>query len=181
MTVIALKLPQIAPWWARNARLTNLSGRLLGAHVAHTGLILLWAGAMTMLEISHYDITQPMSQQRLMLLPHLATLGFGVGNNWQIIDINSYLAIGAIHLISSTVLGAGGIYHSIWGEALLPQDSTIVGSFGYEWEDTKKMTTILGIHLTLLGVGAFGLVAFDFRRAESALNGINELVTSAAD
>jgi photosystem II CP43 chlorophyll apoprotein len=181
MTVTAANLPQLAPWWARNARLTNISERLLGAHAAHIGLILLWAGAMTMFEISHYDITQPMYQQGLILLHHLATLGFGVGNNRQIIDINSYLAIGAIHLISSTVLGAGGIYHSIRGEAVLPQDSTIAGWFGYEWEDTKKMTTILGIHLTLLGVGAVRLVAFDFWRAESALNGINELVTSAAE
>jgi photosystem II CP43 chlorophyll apoprotein len=159
MTGTAVNPPQLAPWWAGNARLTNLSGRLLGAHVAHAGLIVLWAGAMTIFELSHYDSSQPMYQQGLILLPHLATLGFGVGSGGQIIDTNSYLSIGAIHLISSAVLGAGGIYHSIRGEAVLHQDSTAAGSFGYDWQDTQKMTTILGIHLTLLGAGAWLLVA----------------------
>jgi photosystem II CP43 chlorophyll apoprotein len=27
--------------------------------------------------------------------------------------------------------------------------------FGYDWRDKNKMTTILGIHLCLLGIGAF--------------------------
>jgi photosystem II CP43 chlorophyll apoprotein len=159
MTSTAVNPPQLAPWWAGNARLVNLSGRLLGAHVAHAGLIVLWAGAMTIFEISHFDISQPMFQQGLILLPHLATLGLGVGTNGQIIDTEIYFAIGAVHLVSSAVLGAGGIYHSLRGEAVLPQDSTFAGSFGYDWKDTQKMTTILGIHLTLLGVGAWLLVA----------------------
>ena len=77
------------PWWRGNARLKDLSGRLLGAHA---------------------------------------------------------------------VLVAGGIYHPLIAPAILERDDTFSGFFGYDWQDTDKMTTIIGIHLILLGMGAFGLV-----------------------
>lgn len=146
------------PWWSGNARLTDLSGRLLGAHVAHAGLIVFWAGAITLFELSRYDLTQPMYKQGLILLPHLATLGWGVGNGGQIIDTYPYFVIGVLHLISSAVLGAGGIYHSLLGAEVLEKNRTFAGFFGYQWEDGNKMTSILGIHLVLLGIGAFLLV-----------------------
>jgi photosystem II CP43 chlorophyll apoprotein len=47
-------------WWAGNARFINLSGRFLGAHVAHGGLIAFWAGAMLLFEVAHYIPEKPM-------------------------------------------------------------------------------------------------------------------------
>jgi len=144
------------PWWAGNARLTNLSGRLLGAHVAHTGLIVFWAGAMTLFELARFDPGQPMYEQGLILLPNLARLGWGVGSGGAIVSTYPYWVIGVLHLISSAFLGAGGIYHALQGPEKLEQRFPF---FGYRWDDTDKMTTILGIHLMLLGGGAFLLVA----------------------
>ncbi|MUG97707.1 chlorophyll a/b binding light-harvesting protein [Scytonema sp. UIC 10036] len=145
-----------APWWAGNARLTNLSGKLLGAHVAHSGLIVLWAGAMTFFELAHFNPTKPMYEQGLILLPHLASLGWGVAAGGEVLDTYPYFVIGALHLISSAFLGFGGIFHSLRGPETLEDR---VPLFGYNWADTNKMTTILGIHLILLGLGAFLLVA----------------------
>ena len=145
-----------SPWWAGNARLTNLSGKLLGAHVAHAGLIVLWAGAITLFELAHFEPAKPMYEQGLILLPHLASLGWGVGAGGAVVNTYPYFVIGVVHLISSAFLGFGGIFHSLRGpETLEPK----FRFFGYDWADTGKMTTILGIHLVLLGLGAYLLVA----------------------
>ncbi|MEH1850142.1 MAG: hypothetical protein V7L11_00255 [Nostoc sp.] len=77
MTRVAVQTPESIPWWAGNARLTNLSGRLLGAHVAHAGLIVLWAGATTLFELAHFNRVQPMYEQGLILLPHRNTRDAG--------------------------------------------------------------------------------------------------------
>ncbi|MBE9130160.1 MULTISPECIES: photosystem II reaction center protein CP43 [unclassified Coleofasciculus] len=142
-------------WWAGNARLINLSGKLLGAHVAHAGLIVFWAGAMTLFEVAHFIPEKPMYEQGLILLPHIATLGWGVGPGGEVIDTFPYFVVGVLHLISSAVLGLGGIYHAVRGPETLEEYSAF---FGYDWKDKNKMTTIIGFHLIVLGIGAFLLV-----------------------
>jgi photosystem II CP43 chlorophyll apoprotein len=136
------------PWWHGNFRFVDLSGKLLGAHVAHAGLIVLWAGSMTLFELSRLDPSQPMYNQGLILLPHLATLGIGIGAEGQI-DTYPYFVIGVLHLISSMVLGAGGLYHGVLGPAKLNNKV-----FDYKWNNLDNMTGILGAHLWLLGIGA---------------------------
>ena len=143
-------------WWAGNARLINLSGKLLGAHVAHAGLIVFWAGAMTIFEVAHFVPEKPLYEQGFILLPHLATLGWGVGPGGEIIDTFPYFVVGVLHLISSAVLGLGGIYHAVRGPETLEEYSDF---FGYDWKDKDKMTSIIGFHLIMLGSGALLLVA----------------------
>ncbi|MEM8638979.1 MAG: photosystem II reaction center protein CP43 [Cyanobacteria bacterium P01_G01_bin.54] len=142
-------------WWAGNARLINLSGKLLGAHVAHAGLIVFWAGAMTIFEVAHFTADKPIYEQGCILIPHLATLGLGVGAGGEVVDTFPYFVVGVLHLISSAVLGLGGIYHAIRGPETLEEYSDF---FGYDWADKNQMTNIIGYHLILLGVGALLLV-----------------------
>jgi photosystem II CP43 chlorophyll apoprotein len=78
----------------------NLSGKLLGAHVAHSGLMVFWCGAMTLFEVSHFIQKKPLYDQGF-ILPHLATLGWGVGPGGEILDIYPYFVVGVLHLISA--------------------------------------------------------------------------------
>lgn len=142
-------------WWAGNARLINLSGKLLGAHVAHAGLIVFWTGAMTLFEVAHFTADKPIYEQGCILIPHLATLGLGVGPGGEVVDTFPYFVVGVLHLISSAVLGLGGIYHAIRGPETLEEYSDF---FGYDWADKNQMTNIIGYHLILLGLGALLLV-----------------------
>ncbi|MCS6959549.1 MAG: chlorophyll a/b binding light-harvesting protein [Pseudanabaenaceae cyanobacterium SKYGB_i_bin29] len=142
------------PWWAGNARLTNLSGQLLGAHVAHAGLIVLWAGLMTLFEIAHFDPSRPMYEQGLILLPHLASQGWGIGADGVVVSTYPFYVIGVLHLISSGVLSFGGVFHALRG----PKSLLNLPFYGYTWADTNKMTNIIGFHIIVLGLGALLLV-----------------------
>ena len=50
-------------FWAGNAMVTNRSGRFIGAHAAHTGMIAFGAGATTLVEFAKFDPSVPMGHQ----------------------------------------------------------------------------------------------------------------------
>ena len=141
-------------WWSGNGRFIELSGKFLGAHLAHTALIIFWAGSMCLFELSHFVREKPLYEQGFILLPHLASLALCVGPGGEITDVYSYFVISVLHLISAGVLGLGGIYHAIFGPERL-EETTYGFVFAYEFQDRFRITAILGAHLGSLATAGF--------------------------
>ena len=111
---------------------------------------------MGLFELSHFVEEKPLYEQGFILLPHLATLALCIGPGGSITDIYSYFVIGVFHLISSSILGLGGIYHAIFGPERL-EETTYAFLFGYQYQDRFRITAILGAHLLSLGSAALFL------------------------
>jgi len=118
-----------------------------------------WSGSMTLFELSHFATEKPFYQQGFILLPHLATLGFGVGpGDLVFFSLYSYFLSGVLHLISSLFLAGGGIYHAIFGPERL-EETTYGSLFSYQFQDRFRITAILGAHLGTCGLAALLLFA----------------------
>ena len=145
-------------WLKGNTRLTDLSGWLLSAHIAHAALIMFWAGSYTLWEVTRFVPTESFHEQGLVLLPRLANLGWGVSNDGAVLSTQPYFNIAILHLAASAVLAAGGLFHLLKGPKVLKEAGGRVAKFHYEWDNPYSLSFILGHHLIILGFGALLLV-----------------------
>ncbi|MEM1307913.1 MAG: chlorophyll a/b binding light-harvesting protein [Cyanobacteria bacterium P01_H01_bin.153] len=153
------KIQEQYPWWAGNARFIDLSNTFIVAHVAQAALMMLWAGVFTLFELVVYSPDEPLYAQGLILLPHLAAEGWGVGSGGAIVNTFPIFAIGVIHIVAAGVLGGGAYFHRNRLSPTLESGPKVSAKFHFEWDNPQQLGLILGHHLIILGLGALLLVA----------------------
>ncbi|MEM7062610.1 MAG: chlorophyll a/b binding light-harvesting protein [Cyanobacteria bacterium P01_B01_bin.77] len=153
------KSQEQSAWWSGNARFIDLSNTFIVAHVAQAALIMLWAGAFTLFELAVFSPNEPLYTQGLILLPHLAAEGWGIGSSSAIVDTSIWFKIGVIHVVAAVVLAAGAYFHRTRLPASLEVVSGNAVKFHFEWQDARQLGFILGHHLIVLGLGALLFVA----------------------
>jgi photosystem II CP43 chlorophyll apoprotein len=80
-----------------------------------------WAGAMILFEVSLL-YQKSLYMNKVLSVCNIATLGYGIGQVVKSLQ-QCHIAVGVLHLISSAVLGFGGIYHSLLGPDTLEESS----------------------------------------------------------
>ena len=86
-------------WWSGNGRFIKLSGKFVGAHIAHTSLIIFWSGSTTVFELSHFIEEKPLYEQgfissrifRQHMIRSFITFASGGGDCRLIIHIRIWL------------------------------------------------------------------------------------------
>merc|ERR1712203_354487 len=111
------------------------------------------AGSIALFEVSHYLKEKPIYEQGFIFIPHLTTLVYGTGPGGEITSTYPISVIKVFHIICSGVLGIGGIYHSIFGPEKL-EETKLGIPFSFSWQDRYKISSILGVHLGVLGIGS---------------------------
>ena len=112
---------------------------------------------MCLFEISHYVAYKPLYEQGFILLPHIIELGYSYSAGSYLGPLYSVFIISIYHLISGAILSLGGIYHSCISISSL-DGSNLSNLFNLNFSDRYLMSSILGVHLSILGIASYLLV-----------------------
>lgn len=157
------------PWFRVHIILLNDPGRLISAHMMHTGLVAGWAGVMSIYELVVIDqsdpVYNPLWRQGSYVLPFVSRLGVvRSGFNWSIgieTQLNNYWnyeTVAIAHILLAGLLTLAACWHwAYWDLDLFV--SSLTGKL------VLDLNRIFGIHLTLaallcLGFGLIHLTGF---------------------